>query len=270
MGIVNWAFPKLAIPLLALFWALPTVAADVDCVRRDREINRLKYDNEAGGLTKQIELVKGYDCGGLRVEFVRLSEVALAMLEGKYSKSLDSVIGDAKLVETLILRKYLSLRSKFGTSYQREYAEEQPFRQSSSSDVQQVTVVLNPDFGYWGLEYFPAVDEMLALSRGMWPKPLTMFVSTGESTVPLSGIPTLWRSLTSKDILDITESTKRLVDLSRQYGNADLTEMLTPRFNNELDFLMTASADRLRTNSCVFKDGTSGLTGVAANRFRAC
>ena len=207
--------------VITVAWSMPSQAGDLKCVRRDRKISLLDKDDWSGNPAGRIEMVRSFDCGGTQVEFLRISEFALALIEAGASRRLAASIGSVRLADTFPLQRYRALRQTYGTQYAKlKFDEELPYwRQNSDSyPSSDVTVILDSRYeSVFYPDYFPAVDDMLMLSKGLWPKAMKMFVSkpqavneyglTAEGRYPVNPkIPMLWRSLTASDLLSMPQN----------------------------------------------------------------
>lgn len=218
--------------------AVSTAASEIVCKKSDRKFT-LK-DSETGA-----EVVKGYDCGPLRAEFIRLNEVAFALLEKKDSKRIAAAVGAPRIVKTKIVEAYRKLRTRFGTTYtERAVTEELPYQDTSREGYEKNFVtIFEPEGSRSEIEYFPAVDEMQKLAKGEWPKGTKLFVS--EQADPQKDwrkfpTPTLWRSLTAQDIANLAES-DRLFESTFPEPESFLTTVR----NSALDFLVSVSGGTL-------------------------
>lgn len=255
------AIARILLLLLIALWTVPALALDTECVRRDRQVTRMDSWNKT---PKEPETVRGYQCGGLRIEFIRLSESAVAMLERGNSKSLDAAIGAAQLLETTPLRQYREFRERFGTRYLRKMAEELPYVAKENDAEVELHVIFNPGTGYDGSPNYPALTELRSLSQGSWPDNLRIFTSAVESGSPLSGIPTLWRSLSAADLLSFTENARQMDQYLRQISSAPDPGFVVPVENKEFDFLLAASYGSI-LNELVRIQGRHGIMDAGCN-----
>lgn len=252
---------KLMIFLLAMAllppWSSPATSIESNCVRRDRQITLLEQLLD-GPMTieRRNELVKGYDCKGLRIEFLRLSEVALALLENRKSMRLEKVLGATRIVETSPLQNYKTFLANFGRVYPAaNLIEEMPYRESEEEKYQpfaDIRLLFEPPIQHSFLElspYFPAVDDISSLSSGTWPKSLKLFATEGATPGSLTlrqstqFPPTLWRSLSVQDLLSFNENARRIGELAGRYGEANWSAEQNRL--SEFGFLISASAGNL-------------------------
>ncbi len=269
--IMNVSVPALIlwVTILSLqIAAASTTKADVNCKRSDREYTATDLDYDTRELRRKLEVVKGFSCGPLRVEFVRMDETAFAMLEKQDSKSVEAAVGSPELVQTTIVQMYRAFRDSYGTVYSgRALSEELPYQDTSNTEYHKTfPSIFEPKGNHTDVEYFPAIDEMAGLANEYWPRPLKLFVSeqlkrTSYDRIPT---PTIWRSLTSEDIESASSNAPRLRAVSPELKDLSVTE-----HSRALRFLLELSGGvlpdelvRLEGWHSVLEDGCT--TGPAA------
>lgn len=212
--------------------AASSIAGEIVCKKNDR---KLSSKDPASGET--VEIVKGYDCGQLRVEFVRLNELAFALLENKDSKRITAALAMPTLVNTNVVENYRKFRSRHGTSHTTRLVSDE-MGTSSEEHHKDFATIFRPDGSGWGSNYYPGIDEMQKLSRDQWPEGFKIFVS--EQADPQKAVriptPTLWRSLGSQDISNLAENAERYKSTFPQ--SESFPTMVS---NGALDFLLAVS-----------------------------
>ena len=199
----------LALTILnALVLCVTSAMSEIVCKKSDRKFS--PHVPEAGA-----EVIKGYDCGSVRVEFVRLNKSAFALLEKKKSRRIEDAIGTTSLVETTIVKAYKKLGASSARSIQdvrsqRNCLIRTPARRGITKAsppylIQSTVPILKSNTS-------PPWLKCKSSSNGDWPEGLMLFASE------LQGVPeeekgylktTLWRSVTTDDIKNLEENSRQ-------------------------------------------------------------